>query len=356
MTDGGKPLRADWSSCERGDQGRIVIEAAAATTELSFIGRETQFADSPQAAGLCRRLQLAGAKPLLADTPVLRDYVLVDESNQCDRLWGTLWDLRTESGVRTAFADRVLPQCPLLSAEQGRAIVSPIGLQAPADSAWVCMGIDLLRFTHTCGVLDQQALKQCVEACVDVGEALHDVLAWPTADLQHDAWLNRRLAIVLSGFGDLLRMRGMSPSEHDSLRYLNQLLLRVRMGAQSRSRAIAMRSEPLPAIALSDPSHALPRGSIREDWRRRWREAVRATLVRHRNLLVISPWSLFPSEAPADYEYAELLPLLRHADACAFNRDVSIRHWNLNQFKHFHQRARAVLKQRVATSQIAEHV
>jgi hypothetical protein len=350
------PLRAESSADGRGDQGRIVIEATAAAAELSLVGCETQFADSPRATGLCRRLRSAGAEPLF---PIAREpgnYLLVGESDQCDRLWGTLWDLRTESCVRTAFADRIMPQCPLLSVEQGRAIVSPIGLQAPADSAWVCMGVDLARFTDPCGALDRQALKQCVEACVETGEALHDALTWPTANVQHDAWLNRRLAIVLSGFGDLLRLKGMAPSDHDSLRYLNQLLLRVRMGAQSQSRAIAMRSEPLPAIALSDPSHTLPRGSVREDWRRRWREAVRATLVRHRNLLVISPWSLFPGDARADYKYAELLPLLRHADACAFDRNLSIRHWNFNQFKHFHQRARAVLKQRVATSQIAEHV
>mgnify|MGYP001553509928 CR=1 FL=1 len=333
-----------------------MIEATAAAAELSLVGSERHFAESRQAAGLFRRLRLAGAEPLLTDAPAVRDYVLVGESDQCDRLWRTLWDLRTEPSVRTAFADRIMPQCPLLSVEQARAIVSPIGLQAPADSAWVCMGIDLVGFSNSCGALDQHALEQCVEACVEAGEALHDSLAWPTADVQHDAWLNRRLAIVLSGFGDLLRLKGMAPSDHDSLRYLNQLLLRVRMGAQSQSRLIAMRSEPLPAIALSDPSHTLPRGSIREDWRRRWREAVRATLVRHRNLLVISPWSLFPGDARADYEYAELLPLLRHADACAFNRDHSIRHWNFNQFKYFHQRARAVLKQRVATSQIAEHV
>ena len=333
-----------------------MTEATAAAAELSFVGCETQFADASQAAGLCRRLRLAGAETLGGAEPLVKNYVLVGETAHGDSLWGALWDLRTEPGVRTAFADRVIPQCPLLSAERGRAIVSPIGLQAPADSAWVCMGVDLVRFTRPGGALDEQALKRCVERCVDVGESLHDAFAWPTADVQHDAWLNRRLAIVLSGFGDLLRTSGMDPSDHDSLRYLNQVLLRLRTSAQSRSREIAMHSEPLPAIGLSDPSHGLPRGSIREDWRRRWREAVRATLVRHRNLLVISPWSLFPAGARADYEYAELLPLLRHADACAFNRNMSIRHWNFNQFKHFHQRAQAILKQRVATSQIAEHV
>ena len=331
-------------------------EALATAGELAFVRSETHFAAAPRADGLWRRLQQAGARPLAAAAQPARHYVLLGDVEHGDRVWGALWELRTEPAVQTAFADRVLPQCPLLSAERGRAIVSPVGLQAPADSAWVCMGIDLACFAGRGGAVDEPALKRCLEACVDVGDALHDVLAWPTADLQHDAWLNRRLAIVLSGFGDLLRIRGMAPADHASLRYLNQLLLWLRMTAQSRSRAIAMRTEPLPAIALSDPSHGLPRGSVRDDWRRRWHEAVRATLVRHRNLLVISPWSLFPSGARADYEYAELLPLLRHSDACAFRRNMSIDHWNLKQFKQFHQRARAVLKQRVATAQIAEHV
>ena len=332
-----------------------MIEATAATAECSSAGCETQFADASRAAGIGRRLRHAGAGALVADEPSTRDYVIIGETDHGDRLWGALWELRTEPGVHTAFADRVVPQCPLLSAERGRSVLPPVGLQAPADSAWVGVGVDLARFVRGDGAVDEPALKACIEICVDVGESLHDTLGWPTADMQHDAWLNRRLAITLSGFGDLLRIRGMAPADHASLRYLNQLLLRLRMCAQSRSRAIAMRSEPLPAIALSDPSHALPRGSIREDWRRRWREAVRATLVRHRNLLVISPWSLFPTDARADYRYAELLPLLRHADACAFNRNMSIEHWNFNQFKHFHQRARAVLKNRVATAQIAEH-
>lgn len=333
-----------------------MIEATVAAEELAFVRCETRFADVSPAAGLFGRLSRAGAEPLLAEAPAEADYVLVGETDHGDRLWGDLWELRARPGVNAAFAERVMPQCPLLSAERGRAIVSPIGLQAPAGSAWVCMGIDLARFARHGGAVDEPALRRCLETCVDVGDALHETLAWPTADLQHDAWLNRRLGIVLSGFGDVLRVRGMSPSDHESLRYLNQLLLWLRMNAQARSRALAMQAEPLPAIALSDPTQALPRGSVREDWRRRWRDAVRATLVRHRNLLVISPWSLFPSGARAEYEFTELLPLLRHADACAFRRNMSIEHWNFNQFKRFHERARAILMQRTAASQIAHHV
>ena len=333
-----------------------MTEASAAAAAFPPVGCDARPAGAAQMDRLCRRLRLVGAESLFADVTPARSYVLIRETDHGDRLWGALWDLRTDPGVHTAFADRVMPQCPLLSAERGSTIVSPLGLQAPAGSAWVCMGIDLVRFARPGGLLDEQALRTCIVTCVQTGEALHDELAWPTADMQHDAWLNRRLAIVLSGFGDVLRIRGMAPSDHDSLRYLNRVLHRLRMSAQSQSRAIAMRSELLPAIALSDPSDGLPDGTVREDWHRRWREAVRATLVRHRNLLVISPWSLFPTDARADYEYAELLPLLRHADACTFRRNTSIRHWNFNQFKRFHQRARATLKQRVATSQIAKHV
>jgi DNA topoisomerase VI subunit B len=65
---------------------------------------------------------------------------------------------------------------------------------------------------------------------------------------------------------------------------------------------------------------------------------------------------LFPAGTAADFRYAELLPLLRHADACAVNKTVSIAHWNPKEFKCFHQRARAVLQQRCTTSLIAEHV
>ena len=331
-------------------------EATAPNAQHLSVGCNTQFVDASRASGIGRQLRLAGASALVAGEPPAKDYVLVGETDHGDRLWGALWDLRTQPGVRTAFADRVMPQCPLLSAERGCSIVLPVGLQAPTDSAWVGVGIELTRFLRDDGVVDEAALETCIETCVDVCDGLHGKLAWPSANVQHDAWLNRRIGIVLSGFGDLLRIRGMAASDHASLRYLNQLVLRLRVRAQSRSRAIAMRSEPLPAIGLSDPSQTLPRGSIREDWHRRWCEAVRATAVRHRNLLIISPWSLFPTAARADYRYAELLPLLRHADACAFQRNMSIDHWNFNHFKHFHQRARAVLKQRVATARIAEHV
>ena len=335
------------------------MSVSTASVELSLASSGVDAAmatQPPQVHRLYRQLQLAGAEPVLPDQAPAETYLLVGDSDNGDRYWAELWKYRAVPKVHTAFGGLVIPQCPLLSAERARAVVSPVGLQVPVESAWVTMRIDLTRFVRPNGVLNEQALQRSLETCVDVGDKLHDVLCWPTPDMRHDAWLNRRLAIVVVGLGDLLRLKRLEPGTHDSLRFLNQMLLWVRTTLQSRSRAIATCSEQLPAITLSDPSHNLPCSGIREDWRRRWREAVQASLVQHRNLLALSPWSLFPANAPADFRYAELLPLLRHADACAFNKTVSIAHWNLKEFKCFHQRAKAVLQQRGATSLIAEHV
>jgi len=305
---------------------------------------------------LQRRLQIAGVELVTSNAAAPGIYLLVDDRQDGDGYWAELWNRRDADRVHTAFAELVVPQCPLLSTETATAILPSLGLQVPAESAWVTMRVEMTRFLRANGKLDRGTLQQSLETCVDVGEKLHDAMSWSSPDMRHDAWLNRRLGITITGFGDLLRLRRMDPGDHCSLRFLNQLLIHIRGILQSRSRAIARRSEQLPAITLSDPSHSLPSGGVRDDWRRRWQQAVQASLVRHRNLIVISPWSLFPAGNVADFRYAELLPLLRHADACAFNKTVSIAHWNLKEFKRFHQRARAVLQQRSATSLIAKHV
>lgn len=304
---------------------------------------------------LIRRLQLAGAE-LVASGGAGR-YVIVDGGDGSEAWWGRLRRWCSDNRARTAFADYVMPQCPLLSAERARAVQLPIGLQAPAGSAWVAMRLDVSRFVSTATAsVAKPALERSLRTCVDVGERLHDVLRWPSEDMRRDSRLNRRLAVVIDGIGDAAARLELDPCALETLRRLGQLVLGIRTTLQVRSRELAECSEQLPAIALSDPSHALPCGGVRDDWQRRWRSAVSASLVRHRNLLVMSPWALFPSRYEADFRYAELLPLLRHADACAFAGKVSTAHWNLNEFRRFHERARAVLQQRGTGSLFAEQL
>ena len=76
--------------------------------------------------------------------------------------------------------------------------------------------------------------------------------------------------------------------------------------------------------------------------------------MRHRNLLAISPWGLFPA-GDIDPRYINLLPLLRFADTCAVDILPDMGEWTFAAFKRFHQQAAAVLHQRGATHQIAVH-
>ena len=75
----------------------------------------------------------------------------------------------------------------------------------------------------------------------------------------------------------------------------------------------------------------------------------------HQNGMDVDIWfHLAESSRAADLRYADLLPLLRFADACAFPEPPGLKRWNINEFKAFHQRAWAVLGQRDTAHSIAE--
>ena len=110
----------------------------------------------------------------------------------------------------------------------------------------------------------------------------------------------------------------------------------------------------MPALDQADPGRLLPGGRIGEGWAWRWRQALEAAAVRNRNLLVLSPWSIFPPGS-ADLRFANLLPLLRYADVCCFDEPRDSTAWNPSEFRNFHQQAAAVLQQRNVAHQIAVH-
>jgi hypothetical protein len=216
--------------------------------------------------------------------------------------------------------------------------------------------VDLARFADACGNINEPALEYALHCSVDSGDLLHDLMEWPTALMRDDSWLNRRLAIVVTGLGDLALRRRLDPQKFHSLKNLDQLLHWVQQTLHSRSQQIARQSSHVPALDRNDPAHSLPGGNVCDDWRIRWRRAVDQGAVRNRNLLVLSPWSVFPANSPPDMRYADLLPLVAHGDACTFARSATLSHWNINEFKSFHQRAWAALHQRDHAALIAERV
>lgn len=329
-------------ACARPGRIEIAVAADALTPRLIWLIR--------------REILGEGPVYLIADGERMSPTDVGSTIPLCEEFWQQLWQLRDVSLLRAACASMVSSQCPLLSAELATSILPSTGVQVPAGTAWVPMKLDLARFTDARGVVRQTALEVALHRCVEMGDMLHDLLRWPTAMMRHDAWLNRRLAVVITGVGDLAKRRQLDPKQFRCLRSLDELLFWMQQTLQTKTRLIAQQTNCLPALELSDPGHLLSAGVARDDWRMRWCRAVDEAAVRHRNLMVLSPWSVFPENQPADMRYADLLPLVAYGDACAFSRSATISHWNFNEFKNFHQRAWAALQQRDAATLIAEQV
>jgi hypothetical protein len=94
----------------------------------------------------------------------------------------------------------------------------------------------------------------------------------------------------------------------------------------------------------------------KNDWDLRWRRAVQNSAVRHRNMLVMSPYSVLPSGAGAVGDFVDLLPVLHHADAFSFSRPRLDGFRSRDEFVNFHRRAWAVMQRRNAASLVAAGV
>ena len=279
---------------------------------------------------------------------------IAQDAGRREAFWRELWRCRSGGMLRLAYKYQVTTPCPLLADEAVGAVLPQTQLQVPVGSAWLQFGVNLGRFPGASHGLCEKTLEQVLRACVELGESLHDDVRWPTAQMRADAWMNRRLGIAIHGLGDLVLRKAMDPRAFSTFEYLGRLLQRVRHILWDQSRAIALRGAHVPAIERTNPGRMLPNGARRDDWHRRWSDAVASAAIRHRNLLVLSPWSVFPEDRPAEFRFADLLPVLRFADGCTLAGAPDLRHWNVNTFKAFHLRACAVLQQRDAAHQIAE--
>jgi len=298
-----------------------------------------------------RRCEALGPGPVYlllgsAQTPPASDVQL-----RCrqDEFWLQCWQLRDSGHVRMALAPQIFSPCPLLAPEMASGILPPFGLQVPPGTAWIPLQVDLIDFANAAGELDVAALHAALRRCIELGDSMHDRCDWPTAAMRHDAWLNRRLAISVRGIGDLAVRRGLDPGCFFALQNLAKVLQDIRSVVKDYSRQLAALLEPPAALHLADTGHD-------PNWRQRWQTALQFAATRHRNLLALSPWAVFPSTGTVDSRYSDLLPLLDYADLCAFPEPPCMREWNISKFKHFHHRAWAVLERKDARKLFAERI
>jgi len=267
-----------------------------------------------------------------------------------DLVWQRLWELR---GVASVVVPTVVSSpCSLLAEEHADTVCLSTGMQVPQSSAWISRPIDLARFVDSSGDIRIAALEQALISCVDSGDALHDATRWGSPAVQSDSWLNRRLAIAVQGWGSVVALRGADPARFATLRELEGLATHVHATLENRSRTLAQERGYCPAL---DAEGA--RISRRcDDTLARWQDAVAAHAIRHRNLLMMSPWDVFPARQPANLRYMDLLPLLRCANSLSFQCDVDISHWNVKEFRSFYERLGAILGQDERAGLVAKQV
>jgi hypothetical protein len=244
--------------------------------------------------------------------------------------------------------------CPLLPAEEASDFLPQVCMPVPSHSAWVPLHLDVAAYSDASGNISILALEKALVACVDNGDRLHDQTDWAEPLIEYDSWLNRRLAIALRGWGDVVDRRGADPRALQTLRDMEELAEWICTTLHNRSRQLALKRNWCPA--LDEAGALVMQKKQSRAWGRRWKKALQDVAVRHRNLTTISPWDVFPRERQADLRYADLLPLMRFADSLSFQCDVSISHWNASDFKGFYERVSAIVRCNGGAALIAKQV
>ena len=326
---------------------------------LSRIGLSLHSHQIPMQAYLLISRTLLGSGPryVILDSLQMKQHNNRRVQEETERNWSFLWRQRDfENRLLPAYGAGVRTGCPLLGDEAAEAVLHQHGIQVPAGSAWLPIGLNLPHFADDKGQIGWPLLQSALESCIDLGDQLLDVLSWATAPQRNDASLNRRLAVVISGVGDLVRMHGNDPGCLKCLRWVDGIVCRMRKILWDRSHVIARETGLLPSLVRSDPSGGLCDHSHRKNWQQRWHLALASSAVRHRNLLVMSPYSVLPQSGEGTHRFTDLLPILLHADAYAFEGQPCLSDWNIGHFKRFHTRAWAVMQQLSARSIIAAGV
>lgn len=298
-----------------------------------------------------------GSRYILLDSLQMTQHRNPQVQAETDKNWMFLWRSREASSpLRPAYGASVRTGCPLLADEVTASVLPVSGIQVPVDSAWLPLDLALPQFVNDAGDIRWALLLPTLAQGVGLAEQILDRLHWSQAGQRADAYANRRLAISISGLGDLVENRGLDPRDLDTLKWLSFIVGRIRKTLWHRSRQLARSDGCLPALRGADPSSGWDDSAHRENWRQRWQVALEKSAVRNRNMLVLSPYSVLPSTTVSSARYTDLLPVISFADAWSFADAPEFHGWNLNDYKVFHRRAWAVIQGRNTGELIAAGV
>jgi hypothetical protein len=227
---------------------------------------------------------------------------------RCEHNWQTLVSAsHADCSIKLVPVMAVTPLSGFHRFERGDCVMPSSLFEVGADTAWLMLEVDATRLASPAKMKTQLA------DCLRFADNLIDQIHWPRSSLQVDALLNRRVGIHISHLGDLLCRQKMHPASIDTFRWLKRWLIFVRKCFVHESMRLARRRGPFPELGVTEliaeltPSYGL-------------RDARRLVLnrsLRHRHILALSPFALFPAEpaAHADEHWLNLIPALKCADA-----------------------------------------
>ncbi len=265
----------------------------------------------------------------------------------CDslRLWRAITAVaHREPGVRLVLEHTTRPACALAWGERGDAVLPLSQFEVRAETAWLALRIrlDLLDLGSVRAGLNE--LRRLLRAGLRLADNLVEQLDWPSPELAQDALVNRRLAVHVTGIGDLIDRWELDPAAFRSVKFAARWLAMVRRLMVRESNALARERGPFPGLELRDLAHSLALSLGDERARRLLRQAG----LRHRHLLVLSPYSVFPERAPRRPlpDYLHLLPVVQAADTIAMRGDGVARALPLDAFRRLLRTTWAIARNR----------
>ncbi len=224
-------------------------------------------------------------------------------------IWHRVTDLAA-GGQAALSLQRALRPLNVLCDEERTEVALPLSLfDSPGDGAWFCVGLDVVTGVRAGWLADSRQVRRMLTALLRLCDNLVEVLPWPNERLRHDAATSRRMALHLTGIGDLAVSNGMRPAAFETLRALDPWLeflkrLLIRISSRMAVERGALRTQQI------DEVHQAMAATYGDSAARRLR---RRLVLRHRHLLALSPYSLL-SAAGSSADSCDLLPLIRHAD------------------------------------------
>ncbi|MGI9309220.1 MAG: hypothetical protein ACR2P6_08150 [Gammaproteobacteria bacterium] len=279
--------------------------------------------------------------PVAHKTTRLAEPESADKQRLHKELWRDLLILGHNCAGISLVPSATTRELSCLHARERGNTVMPAGLfEVPANSAWLNLHLNVHRCFDKNGNVENARLHRILKTTLRLADNLIDKTKWPWPGLQIDALANRRIAIHLVGIGELVDRSRQNPASFSTLYRLRGNLRQLKKLLLAESADLANQRGVFPEYRVGDlVSKFSDRYGVKEA-----KKIVYQHALRHRHLLAISPFDVFPrhrSKYPLA-DYMNLLPLIFVANTVTARGDALRHSLSLKQYQRTLQMASAV--------------